>query len=177
AAAEKKGGAAFGGGVMGGCSGRGEVAGGGGWEPAAAHRAMQYRHYGRFAVFDALERAVPAAGMGDALRDIARGELGEIEPRAEMLAFSSEHDCLDRVRQGSKKGFYAEHGRIVDGVALLRPRQAENGDVAAALGLERARQFNVEAASGFSHAILAASKSGTGSVTFLEKRVKTHTIS
>jgi hypothetical protein len=33
----------------------------------------------------------------------------------------------------------------------LRARKEENGDVAAALGLERARQFNVEAASGFAH--------------------------
>src|SRR5260221_14425507 len=89
-----------------------------------------------------------------------------------MLALGGEHDGLDRVRQCGEERLDAEYGRVVDRVALLRPRQEENGDVAPALGLERARQFNTEAVSGLTHAILAASKSCLGSVTFLAKGVK-----
>src|SRR5262245_18480744 len=89
---------------------------------------------------------MPAARMRDALRDAAGGELAEIEARAEMLALAGQHEGLDGVRQGGKERLDAEHGRVVDGVALFRARKKENGDVAAALGLERARQFNVEAA-------------------------------
>ena len=115
------------------------MARGGEFEPAAYDGAVQHRDYGCLAELDALERTVPAARMRDALCDVARGELGEIEPGAEMLAFACEHDGLDRVRQGGKEGLDTEHGRIIDGVALLWPCQEENGDVAAALGLERAR--------------------------------------
>src|SRR5260370_75640 len=155
AAADEDAAAAFRQRVIGGCLGYADVARGGDFEPAADDRAVQHRDYGCLAELDALERTVPAARMGDALRDVARGELGQIEARAEMLALGGEHDGLDRVRQCGEERLDAEYGRVVDRVALFRPRQDEHGDVAPALGLERARQL-VEAASGFTHAILFA---------------------
>ena len=101
---------------------------------------------------------MPAARMRDALRDVAGGELAEIEARAEMLAFAGEHDRLDGIRQRGKERLDAGHGRVVDGIALFRARKEEHGDVAAALGLERARQLHVEAASGFAHGDPRSSK-------------------
>src|SRR5262249_10227640 len=101
---------------------------------------------------------MPAAGMRDALRDATGGELTQIEARAEMIALAGEHDGLDRVRQGGKERLDAEHGRIVDGVALFRARKKENGDVVAALGPERAWQLHVEAAGGFAHGDPRSSK-------------------
>ena len=74
--------------------------------------------------------------MRDALRDPAGGELAEIEAGAEMVAFAGEHHGLDGVRQRRKERLDAEHGRVVDGIALFRTRKEENGDVAAALSLE-----------------------------------------
>ena len=102
---------------------------------------------------------MPAAGMCDALGNVAGGELGEIEAGAEMLTLAGQHDGFDRVRQRGKERLDARHGRIVDRIALLRPRQEQNGDLAPALGPERARQFNVEAASGFAHRDPRSSKS------------------
>src|SRR5262249_12793913 len=138
-----------------------DMAGGGGFEPAPPPPAMQHRPHGGLARLHALERAGPAAGKGDNLRGIARREVRGVVTPAGKLPSTTAHHPPDAVRQGGTEGLDTEHGRIVDGVSLLRPRQEENGDVAAALGPERARQFNVEAASGFSHAILAASKSRT----------------
>ena len=68
-----------------------------------------------------------------------------------MLALAGQHHGFDRVWQRGKERLDPRHGRIVDGIALLRSRQEQNGDVAPALGLERTRQFNIEAASGFAH--------------------------
>src|SRR5260221_14477964 len=135
AAADEDAAAAFRQRVIGGCLGYADVARGGDFEPAADDRAVQHRDYGGLAELDALERTVPAARMGDALRDVARGELGQIEARAEMLALGGEHDGLDRVRQCGEERLDAEYGRVVDRVALLRLRQVENSDVAPALGL------------------------------------------
>src|SRR5262249_57137782 len=54
------------------------------FEPAADHRAVQHRHHRGLAELDALEGAMPAARMRDALRDAATGKFAEIEARAEM---------------------------------------------------------------------------------------------
>src|SRR5262245_11612193 len=90
--------------------------------PAADHRAVQHRHHRSLAELDALEGAMPAARMRDALRDVAGGELAKIEARAEMIALGGEHHGLDGVRQRGKECLDAEHGRVVDGVALCRAR-------------------------------------------------------
>ena len=52
--------------------------------------------------------------------DVALGELAEIEAGAEMLAVAGEHDGLDVVRQRREERLDAEHGRVVEGVALFR---------------------------------------------------------
>jgi hypothetical protein len=109
---------------------------------------VQHRDHRHLAEFDALEGAMPAARMGYALRGAAFGKLGEIEARTEMVTLAGDDDCPDRLRQCGEERLYSEHGRIVDGIALLRTRERENGDIVAALGLERGRQSHVEAVSG-----------------------------
>src|SRR5262245_62664173 len=64
------------------------------FEPAADHRAVQHRHHRSLAELDALEGAMPAARMRDALRDVAGRELAKIEARAEMIALGGEHHGL-----------------------------------------------------------------------------------
>src|SRR5262245_10040877 len=111
--------------------------------------------------------------MGDARRNVAFAELAEVEAGAEVLAFAVEHHRLDAVGQRGEERLDAEHGRVVDGVALLRPGQRENGDLALALGLERPRQRNSKAAPGLSRAHGAPLRAdGGGSVTFLSGGVK-----
>ena len=158
AAADEDAAAAFRQCVIGGGLRHPDMACGRDFEPAADHRAVQHRHHRSLAELDALEGAMPAARMRDALRDVAGGELAEIEAGAEMVALAGEHHGLDGVRQRGKERLDAEHGRVVDGVALFRARKEEHGDVAAALGLERARQLHVEAASGFAHGDPRSSK-------------------
>jgi hypothetical protein len=93
-----------------------------------------------------------------------------------MLPLAGQHHGFDRVRQRGKERLDARHGRIVDGVALLRAGQEQNGDLAPALGLERRRQFDVETARGFAHRDPRSSRV-LRSVTFLQKAVKRHTTS
>jgi hypothetical protein len=69
-----------------------------------------------------------------------------------VLAFAREHDRLDRLGQRREERLDAQHGRVVDGVALFRSRQPQERDLAAALGLERPRQLDIETAIRFGRA-------------------------
>jgi len=89
--------------------------------------------------------------MRDALRDVARAQLAEIEPRAEMVAFARQHDGFDPSGTAAKK---ASMPNTVGSSMALRFSgrcQKQNHDVAVAFGLERPRQSHVQAATGFAH--------------------------
>ncbi len=124
------------------------VARGGELEPAAHHRTVHHRDDGHLAELDALERAVPTAGVGDALGDIALGQLAEVEAGTEMIALAVEHHRPDPVRQGGEERLEPEHGRVVEGIALVGARERQDGDGAAALGLERVGERHVESVGG-----------------------------
>ncbi len=85
--------------------------------------------------------------MRDALRDVALGEFAEIEPGGEVLALGGQHHRLDPLGQRLEERFDAEHGRIVERIALVRAHERQDGDVAAAFGAQRGRQRDVEAVS------------------------------
>ena len=137
AAAEENAAAAFRQGVIGRALRDPDVARGGKLEAAAHHRAMQRRHHRDPAEFDALEGAMPRARMRDPGRDVALGQLGEIEPGAEMLAFAVKHDGLDVIRNGGEEIFDAPDGGVVERVALVRARQAQDADSAVPLETQR----------------------------------------
>ena len=103
AAADEDAAAAFGERVVGGVFRHPDVAGRRDFQPAADHGAVQHRDHRDLAELDVLERAMPAARMRDALRDVARAQLAEIETRAEMVAFARQHDGFDRVRHARRR--------------------------------------------------------------------------
>ena len=58
-----------------------------------------------------------------------------------MVALAVHDHGLDVLGQGIEKDFDAEDGGVVEGVALLRPGQPQDGDVALPLGRQRGRQL------------------------------------
>ena len=72
--------------------------------------------------------------------DVALGQFGKIEPGAEIVAFAGQHHGADAVRDRREECFDAEHGGIVERVALFRTRQLEDCDGALPLGAQRRRQ-------------------------------------
>ena len=115
-------------------------------QPAADHRAMQHRDHRHLAELDLVEHAMPHPRMLDAFGDVALGQFAEVEAGGEMLALAVEHDGLDVVRQRREEGLDAENDGVVERVALLRPRQAQDRDVAPPLGRQRGWQFGRESA-------------------------------
>ena len=71
------------------------------FKAAADNRAMQHRNDRHLAELDFLEGAMPQTGMGDALRDIAFLQFGQIEAGGEMLALTHEQHGADAIRQRS----------------------------------------------------------------------------
>ena len=79
----------------------------------------------------------------DAGGDVALGQLGQIEPGAEMLAGAVDHDGVDAVGQRAKNASMPRTVRVVERVALVRRAQPQNGDVALPLGRAAGRQLGV----------------------------------
>ena len=78
--------------------------------------------------------------MLDAGRHVALGQFGEIEAGAEIVAFAGQHHGADAVRDRGEERLDAEHGRIIERIALFRTRQLEHRDRALPLGAQRRRQ-------------------------------------
>ena len=126
--------------VIGRALGHAHMRGGGQFQPAADHRAMQHGDHRHLAELDLLEGAVPEPGMGDALGDVVLLEFAEIEAGGEMLALAMQQHGADAVRQRGEEGLDAENGLVVERIALVRTRQPQHGDLALPLGIERGGQ-------------------------------------
>src|SRR5690606_20500219 len=109
--------------------------------PAADDGAVQDGDDRHLAEFDLLEDAMPAARMLDRFGEVALGQFIEVEAGGEMLALAVQHDALHRRRQRAEEDFDAGHRVVVEGIALLRARQAQHRHLAAQLGMERSRQI------------------------------------
>ncbi len=93
---------------------------------------------------------MPDARMLDPLDDAALGQFGKVEPGGEMIALAVDSTtAFDAGRQRGEKDLETEHGGVVEGVAFLRPRQAQQCNVAAALGGKRGRQLLPDHVCGF----------------------------
>ena len=68
--------------------------------------------------------------MRDALRDVALLQLREIEPGGEMLAFGRQQHASHAFRRRAEKCLDAGNGAVVERVALLRPVEPQDRDVA-----------------------------------------------
>ena len=110
------------------------------FKATADHRAMQHGDHRHLAELDLLEDAMPEAGVLDAGCHVALGQFGEIEAGAEIVAFAGQHHGADTVRDRREERFDAEHGGIVERVALLRTHELEDCDCALPLGAQRRRQ-------------------------------------
>ena len=73
-------------------------------------------------------------------KNVALGELGEIEAGAEMLAFAGQHDGADVVRQRREEGVDAVHHLIVERIAFGGAIEPQHRDRAVALRLQGRRQ-------------------------------------
>jgi hypothetical protein len=107
---------------------------------------MQRRDHRHAPELDAIEGPVPQARMRDALGQVARGQFVEVETGAEMLALPVQHHHADVLRQAVEEGLDPEHGRIVNGVALVGAREPQQRNRAAPLRCERGRQIDGQAA-------------------------------
>ena len=101
---------------------------------------MQHGDHRHLAEFDLLEDAMPEARVLDAGCHVAFGQFGEIEAGAEIVAVAGQHHGADAVRDRREERLDAEHGGIVERVALFRTRQLEHRDRAVPLGAQRRRQ-------------------------------------
>ena len=75
--------------------------------------------------------------MGYAAEHVALLKLGEVQPRAEMLAVAGQHDGANFSRQGVKERHHALHERVVQRIALLGAMQPQDRDRAAQLCAKR----------------------------------------
>ena len=114
---------------------------GGEFEAAAHHRAVQHGDDRHLAELDGFERAMPGSRVLDAGIDVALGQLGEIEPGAEMLALRGHDDGADIVRQRCEETADAAHRLVVERVAFCRAIEPQHGDRAMPLGLQGRRQI------------------------------------
>ncbi len=62
--------------------------------------------------------------MRDPGRDVALGELGEIEPGAEVLALAVDDDGLDVARCGGEEILDPLNGAVIERIALVRACQS-----------------------------------------------------
>src|SRR5664280_2378897 len=107
---------------------------------------MQYGDHRHLAKLNFLEGAVPEPGMGDALLDVALFQLAQVEAGGEMLALAMQKYGADAVGQRREECFEADDGLVVQRIALARPLEPQDGDVALPLGVQRSRQCDVETA-------------------------------
>ena len=141
AAADKDAARAFGQRVVGGTLRDADVRRGRKLQPAADHRAMHHGDDRHAAELDLVEDAVPDGRMRNALFGAQHFQLGQIEAGGEMLAFGVQHDGFHARGQRVEERLDAEHGRVVQRIALLGTRQGQDRDRAAPLHLQGFRQL------------------------------------
>jgi hypothetical protein len=89
------------------------------------------------------ECAMPCAHRG--------AELARSRPEQKWSPSPASTTALTPSGTAAKNASMPNDRGVVDGVALLRARKEENGDVVVAFGPERPRQLHIEAATGFAH--------------------------
>ncbi len=114
---------------------------GGEFEAAAHHRSVQHGDHRHLAELDGFERAMPGPRVLDAGIDVALGQLGEIEPGAEMLALRGQDDGADIVRQRREEAADAAYRLVVERVAFCRTIEPQHRDCTMPLRLQGRRQI------------------------------------
>jgi hypothetical protein len=118
-----------------------DMARGSEFEAAAHHRAMEHGQHRRPAELEALEGAMPGLRVRDPSRDVALGQLGQIEPGAEMLALAVDDDGFDAVGHGGEEVLNALNGGVVKRVALVGAREAQHANGLVPLEVKRRRKL------------------------------------
>ncbi len=117
------------------------MGGAGEFKTAADHGAVQDRHDRHLAELDLLEHAMPAARMFDGLGEVALGQFVQVEAGGKMIALAVQHDGFHLRRQFLEEELEAGDGVVVERVALLRARQAQNRHLAVQLRMQRSGQI------------------------------------
>ena len=103
-------------------------------KPAADHRAVQHRDHRHLAELDLLEHAMPHARMLRRLRRrCARSVRSRSRPAEKCSPSPWITTALMSFGSACEERLDAEDGGVVERVALLRPRQPQDRDVAAPL--------------------------------------------
>ena len=80
--------------------------------------------------------------MGDALLDVALFQFAQVETGGKMLALAGEQHGADIGRQRGEESLDADDGFVVQRIALVRPLEPQDGDVALPLCSKRGRQMH-----------------------------------
>ena len=75
---------------------------------------------------------------------MSRRDFGKVEPGGEMLALAGQHDRADVRREPGEEGLEPKHRHVVERVALLRAREPQMGDGAAARRFQGRRQVDAD---------------------------------
>jgi hypothetical protein len=106
-------------------------------EAAADHRAVHHCDNRHLTELDLVEHAVPEARVANGLFNAVRAQVGEVEAGREMIAVPVQHHRLHAFGQVVEERLDAEHGLVIERVALLGPVEPQDRDVAARFGVQR----------------------------------------